>query len=306
MEKKSKKKKPTDKKLVLFILFCTVVPILHFAIFYVYTNFSAFTMAFTDKNGTISLDNFVRFFKEFSLPTSTIRIAFRNTFLTFGIGLLTFPFKVLVSYFIYKKVPGHKVFRILFFIPTIVFSVAVSMVFTRLVSVDGVIAQWIGEVLNLGYTPDLLGDSRFANITVLANLVWLSFPGDLIIWGGTFARIPEEVLESAKIDGASWWTEFTRITVPLVWPTVALQMVLTFSAIFSASGNVFLLTGGEYDTMTLNAWMYLELYNSSGNQYTSNVYNYLSAVGLMLTVVAVTISLLVRKYTDKVFDDVEF
>lgn len=306
MEKKSKKKKPTDKKLVLFILFCTVVPILHFAIFYVYTNFSAFTMAFTDKNGTISLDNFVRFFKEFSLPTSTIRIAFRNTFLTFGIGLLTFPFKVLVSYFIYKKVPGHKVFRILFFIPTIVFSVAVSMVFTRLVSVDGVIAQWLGEILNLGYTPDLLGDSRFANITVLTNLVWLSFPGDLIIWGGTFARIPEEVLESAKIDGASWWTEFTRITVPLVWPTVALQMVLTFSAIFSASGNVFLLTGGEYDTMTLNAWMYLELYNSSGNQYTSNVYNYLSAVGLMLTIVAVTISLLVRKYTDKVFDDVEF
>lgn len=304
--KNVKKKKPTDKKLVLFILFCTVVPLLHFAVFYVYTNLSAFTMAFTDKNGALSLDNFTRFFKEFSLPTSTIRIAFRNTFLTFGIGLLTFPLKVLVSYFIYKKVPGHKVFRILFFIPTIVFSVAVSMVFTRLVSVDGVIAQWIGEVLNLGYTPDLLGDSRFANITVLANLVWLSFPGDLIIWGGTFARIPEEVLESAKIDGASWWTEFTRITVPLVWPTVALQMVLTFSAIFSASGNVFLLTGGEYDTMTLSSWMYLELYNSSGNQYTSNVYNYLSAVGLMLTVVAVTISLLVRKFTDKVFDDVEF
>ena len=304
--KKVKKKKPMEKKLVLFILFCTIVPVLHFLIFYVYTNFSAFTMAFTDKNGTFSFDNFTRFFKEFSLPTSTIRIAFRNTFLTFGIGLLTFPFKVLVSYFIYKKVPGHKVFRILFFIPTIVFSVAVSMVFTRLVSVDGVIAQWIGEALNLGYTPDLLGDSRFANITVLANLLWLSFPGDLIIWGGTFARIPEEVLESAKIDGASWWTEFTKITVPLVWPTVALQMVLTFSGLFSASGNVFLLTGGEYDTMTLNAWMYLELYNSSGNQYTSNVYNYLSAVGLMLTVVAVTISLLVRKFTDKVFTDVEF
>ena len=304
--KKNKKKKPIEKKLVLFILFCTIIPVLHFAVFYVYTNFSAFTMAFTDKNGAFSLDNFTRFFKEFSLPTSTIRIAFRNTFLTFGIGLLTFPLKVLVSYFIYKKVPGHKVFRILFFIPTIVFSVAVSMVFTRLVSVDGVIAQWIGKALNLGYTPDLLGDSRFANITVLANLLWLSFPGDLIIWGGTFARIPEEVLESAKIDGATWWTEFTRITVPLVWPTVALQMVLTFSGLFSASGNVFLLTGGEYDTMTLNAWMYLELYNSSGNQYTSNVYNYLSAVGLMLTVVAVTISLLVRKFTDKVFTDVEF
>ena len=295
-----------EKKLVLFILFCTIVPVLHFLIFYVYTNFSAFTMAFTDKNGTLSFDNFTRFFKEFSLPTSTIRIAFRNTFLTFGIGLLTFPFKVLVSYFIYKKVPGHKVFRILFFIPTIVFSVAVSMVFTRLVSVDGVIAQWIGEALNLGYTPDLLGDSRFANITVLANLLWLSFPGDLIIWGGTFARIPEEVLESAKIDGATWWTEFTKIVVPMVWPTVALQMILLFCGIFGATGNVFLLTGGKYGTMTLSAWMYTTLYNNAGSVYTSNVYNYMSAVGLLITIVAIIISLSIRKLTDKFFDEVEY
>lgn len=295
-----------SKTRIPFILFCTVIPIASFLIFYVYTNLSAFTMAFTNKDGIISLDNFVRFFKEFELESSDIRVAFRNTFLTFGITFITFPLKVLVSYFIYKKVPGHGFFRIVFFLPTIIFSVAVAMVFTNLVSVDGALAQWIGDAFNLGYTPDLLGDSRFANTVIIGEMLWMTFPGDLIIWGGTFARIPEETLEAGRIDGTTWWTEFTKITVPMVWPTVALQMVLTFSALFSATGNVFLLTKGEYETMTLSAWQYIQLYEHSGNQFTSNVYNYLSAVGLMLTVVAIIISLTVRKVTDKVFDEVEF
>lgn len=303
---RAKKKNTTDKTLVPFILFCTVIPVVNFLVFYVYANLSAFTMAFTGKDGAFTFSNFNRFFSELSLASSDIRLAFVNTFLTFGIMLLTYPFKVLVSYFIYKKVPGYNAYRIVFFIPMIVFSVAVSMVFMRLVSVDGVFAKWIGEVMGLGYTPDLLGDTRFANTTVLLNMVWLNFPGDLIIWGGTFARIPEDVLESGKIDGTTWWTEFTKITVPLVWPTVALQMVLMFCGIFGATGNVFLLTKGEYNTMTLNAWMYLQLYENSGNQFTSNVFNYMSAVGLCVSVVAITASLLIRRWTDKVFDEVEF
>ena len=58
--------------------------------------------------------------------------------------------------------------------------------------------------------------------------------------------------------------------------------------------------------MTISAWMYLQLYNLSGNQYTSNAFNYMSAVGLVITVIAITISLVVRKWTDKAFDEVEF
>ena len=137
-------------------------------------------------------------------------------------------------------------------------------------------------------------------------MLWLGFPGDLIIWGGTFTRIPNDVLESAQIDGVNWWQEFTKITVPMVWPTVGLQMVLMFCGIFSASGAVFLLTKGMYGTMTISAWMYIELLNQSGNPNTSNVFNYLSAVGLVITVIAVALSLVIRKWTDKAFEEVEF
>lgn len=304
--KSVKRKKPIRKERVLFILSCITLPILQWLIFYVYANFSSFFMAFTNSDGKMALENFTRFFEEIQLPTSALRIAFRNTFLTFGIIVISYPFKVLVSYFIYKKIPGASFYRVVFFLPSILFSICVSMMFTRVVGVNGFIAQAVGEYLELGYVPELLQDSRFANIVVLINMVWLGFPGDLIIWGGTFARIPNDVLESGTIDGTNWWTEFTKIIVPMVWPTVALQMVLMFCGIFGASGNVFLLTGGGFGTMTLNTWMYTTLLNSSGANYTSNVYNYMSAVGLMLTVVAVTISLFIRKFTDKVFNEVEF
>ena len=300
------KKKRTDKEKVIFILFCITIPIIQWLIFYVYANVDSIFMASRDSNGALTMENFKRFFVELKTPSSDIRLAFKNTFITFLILLVTYPFKVLVSYFLYKKVPGSAVFRVLFFLPSILFSVCTAMVFTRFVGTTGIIAKAVQEMLHLDYVPELLADSRFANIVVLLNMVWLGFPGDLIIWGGTFARIPNEVLESGKIDGVNWWTEFTKIMVPLVWPTLSLQMILMFCGIFGASGQVFLLTGGGYGTITLSVWMYKVVLENSGNMYTSNVYNYLSAVGLMITIVAVTMSLCIRKFTDKAFDDVDF
>lgn len=301
-----KKKKRMSKRRIAFILCCCTLPVINWLIFYVYANLSSFTMAFTNNAGEFSFNNFIRFWNELQNPLSDIRIAFKNTFLTFGVILVTFPGHVLVSYFIYKKIPGAGIYRILFFLPSIIFSVAIAMIFQTMVSPQGFIAEGIQKWMHLDYAPEVLADSRFANATVILHMLWIGFAGDLIIWGGTFARIPEEVLESAKLDGVTWWQEITKITVPLVWPTVALKMVLMFCGIFGATGTVFLLTKGQYGTMTLDTWMYLQVLNNAGSATTSNVYNYMSAVGMVITVVAVALSLGIRRWTDKVFTDVEY
>ena len=295
-----------NKYRIPFILFATIPVLVSFLIFYVYVNLSSFSMAFTNSTGEFSLGNFTRIWEEFQLPSSNIRLAVRNTMLTFGILLVSYPFKVLVSYFIYKKIPLAGFYRVVFFLPSIIFSVCVALVFQRMVGPTGVIAQTIGKISGLDYVPELLADSRYANTTVLLHMLWLGFPGDLIIWGGTFARIPDDVLEAGRIDGTTWITEFTKIIVPMVWPTISLQMVLMFCAIFSSSGQVFLLTGGQYGTMTLSAWMYLYLYERAGGSFQSNAYNYLSAVGVLITVLAVSLSLVVRKISSKMNGDVEF
>lgn len=300
------KKKKVNKELVCFILFAITIPILNWVVFYIYPNINSILMAFKNAEGAWSVENFQRLFVEFNLPTSELRLALKNTLITFTIQLVMFIPQVLVSYFIYKKIPFAGLYRVLFFLPGLLVGVCVAMVFKQMVGVASPIADMVQTTLNLEYPPELLADSRFANTVVLAHMVWFAFPGDLIIWGGTFARIPDDLLESARIDGITWWGEFTKIVVPLVWPTVALKMVLTVCGILGASGQVFLLTNGQYGTMTLNAWLYLTLLNNSGSEYTSNVYNFLSAVGLVMTVISVCIAMAVRKYTDKAFDDVDF
>ena len=292
---------------ILFIVFGITVPIITFLLFYVYTNASSIGMAFTTKDGALTLDNFVRVWEEVTNSASYLRIALKNTLITFLLILITYPFKVLVSYFLYKKVPFSGLYKVLFFLPILIPGIVVSLVFTRMVSPQGMISHLVQQAMQLDYAPELLADSRFANITVLVHMLWLTFPGDIIIWGGTFARIPEDMLEAGQIDGASWWTEFTKIIVPMVWPTVALQMVLMTCAIFGSSGAVFLLTKGEYHTMTISAWMYIMLYQGSGAAVgQSNIYNFMSALGLCITTISVAISLVVRKFADNVFEEVEF
>lgn len=298
-----KKKKNRERN--LFILFCVVVPIVNFLVFYMGANFSAIAMAFTDMNGNLSMENFVRLYKEI-VGMGMFMDAVKNTFITFVILVVAFPFKVLVSYFIYKKIPGAGFYRIVFFLPSIIFSVALALIFTYMIAPDGIVAQWVASIAGLEEVPELLADSRYANPTIIAHMLWLGFPGDLIIWGGTFARIPEDVLESARIDGVTWWTEFTKIIVPMVWPTVALQMVLMVCGLFGSSGQVWLLTKGEFGTHTITSWMYMQLLTGSGGSYKSGVFNYMSASGLVLTIIAVTLSTVVRRWTDKAFEEVEF
>lgn len=306
MERSKKQKKQTTLIYKIFIMCGLFFPLANFVLFYIVPNGSAFFMAFMDKEGLLSLDNFTRFFADFTREGSNLKLALRNTLITFAILVVAYPFKVLVSYFIYKKIPFAGFYRIVFFLPSIIFSVATSMVFQQLVAPTGFLAEGIGELMGLDYAPELLADSRFANYTIWAHMLWLGFPGDLIIWGGTFARIPQDVLESGQIDGVNWFTEFTKIIVPMVWPTVALNMVLMVCGILGAGGSVFLLTKGDYDTVTIPAWLYLQMYNFSGDAYATNVYNYMSAVGLIITVISVALATIVRKFADKAFTEVEF
>lgn len=301
-----KKKKPGSKTNTWFIVSCITIPLIHFLLFYIYSNGSAITMAFQDSKGAWSFDNFKMFFKEFQMESSDINLAFRNTAIIFAVNVIQFPFQVLVSYFLYKKIPLSGAFRILFFLPSVIFDVCVAEAFTAMIGVEGPIALWVQDILGLAQTPELLADSRYALATVLTHKIWLSFAGDLIIWGGTFARIPQEVLEAGKVDGATWWDEFTKITLPMIWPTFALKVVLMFCGFFNASGGEFLLTSGGYKTITVSTWLIVTLQARSGGNYHSGAYNYMSAVGIIITIIAVLIAQIIRRITDRMQETVEY
>lgn len=287
----------------LFIISFTIIPVVHFCIFYIYANLDSFIMAFhTPDKGIVrfcGIENFKWVLDKIANgstePTDDLGRAFINTFKTFGIQLLMLPVSLFISYFIYKKIKGYKVFRVLFYIPSLVSAVVVCLFYTELMGPTGPVAHLLQKIYKLDYLPSPLTDERFANAMIFVNIVWLGFPGNLIIWGGAFSRIPDTIIESARLDGIGWVREMFQIILPLVWPTFVLVVITQLAGMFGASGNVFLLTGGKYGTQTLSNWMYQRIQQATVPERSPNIYR-VSAMGLMLTVVSCVIAFTVRHF----------
>ena len=295
-------------KRAVFIISFLIVPTVNFLLFYVYVNLNSILLAFQKNvNGETywTFDTMRSLFGRLFPMDEEMREIFTNTFATFGINLVLFLVGVFVSYFLYKKIFLYQAFRVLFYLPSILSAVVMCAVYKQLLSVDGYIAQWAQKIMHLEYPPEFLADSRFANAAVWINMIWLTFPGNLIIWGGTFARVPEGVIESARLDGVNWIQEAFRIIIPIVWPTFALMFILQLAGIFGATGQVFLLTQGEWGTQTISSWMYIQVYATSLDR-TSNLFNQMSALGLVLTLISCVIALVVRNFAGKAFKGVEY
>ena len=312
-------KKKFDFSRFVFICLFLLMPTLQFLIFYVYVNFDGFLMAFQfvkDGETVWGFTNFQTLWQEIASDSGELKLALINTLKTFLVVFCMFPISFLVSVFIYRKIIGGNFFRVVFQLPSLLSGTVVVSVYIMLcnntgygtdTSAVGALSSLVQKLFNLDYAPSLLGEERWANTFVLINLIWLSFPGDMIIWGGTLSRIPDSVIESAQLDGVNWFQETVKIIIPMVWPVVALKLVLMTTGVFGATGNVFLLTDkGAYGTQTLSNWMYMKVYNQGGYLKNSNALNYLSAVGLVMTAITAILVIIVNRITKKMDKEVQF
>lgn len=314
MKKKDGKVNRNNLSRNIFIFAMIIIPTIHFLVFYLYVNFNSFFMGFqlTNRKGEITwtLENFRRFFAEFNENSlsvanqdTSVVYAIVNTLKTFLLNLLLFPIGFLVSYFLYKKVPGWKTYRVAFFLPVIIPSMVLTYSFTTMLGTRGFIAEIVQRMNGLERVPDILANNDYANKAVFAFIVWMGIPGNLLLWSGALARVPEEVVESARLDGVNWVQEAVHIIIPIIWPTFAIQFLMLFIGLFGASGPVFLLTGGGSGTNTLSNWMFQRVYNSSE---TSIEHNYMSAVGLLITAITLPLCLGIRFVISKFFKGVEY
>jgi len=137
MKQKSRRRHVSE---TWFIIASLIIPIFIFIVFYIVPNFNAFFMAFQGRTGNWTFDNFKRVWDVITSKESDLQIAVRNTLLAFAVNVVAYPFKVLVPYFIYKKVPFYGFYRVVFFLPTIIFCVATSLIFMQMISPSGEIA----------------------------------------------------------------------------------------------------------------------------------------------------------------------
>ena len=288
-----------------FIFFHLALGVFNFVVFYIICNGYSFVMAFMRKTNGVTfftLDNFSLFFENLK-GGAILNEAFTNTFGWFGFSLFYQFVGFFVAYFLYKKIAGYKFFRICFFIPSLISAIVTAFVFKSLVGTEGFIAKMIQQIEHLDYVPELLADSRYALKTLYLQRILFGFAGNMLLWCGTMSRIPDSVIESAKLDGVNWWQEAFKIIIPMILPTCAIMLCVSFSGIFGSGGGEFLLTGGDYGTMTYGTWLYMQVFGSATD---SNSHNVAAAAGMLTTFISLPIVLITRRIANKINEGIEY
>jgi ABC-type sugar transport system permease subunit len=284
----------------IFVYCLIALPLIEFFTIYVYINIDSFFLAFQRGGKFAGLENFKMLWDEVRADNSTILVAIKNTFIYFGAGLILFVWSIFLSYFFYKKIYAYKFFRFVLYMPAIISPVVFVALFKNLTSVNGAIALIIKNFNPDFRMPNLLARSETATWTMVVYVLWMGWTKNMLYLGGSLARIPLEVLESARLDGVGPWDELTKILVPLLLPTLSTLLLLDVVGILGSSGPILLFTKGDYNTTTISYWMFTLVYATGENAYAKA-----SAAGMCLTVIMMPIIYFIRWLTGKV-DSVEY
>lgn len=283
----------------LFVISFLALPVLNFLIFYVYVNFDSFFMAFQrpttgDGFGATewSLENFKTILTMLdSSAGGELLGALLNTVLFYLFGMLVgLPISVLMSYFIYKKIKGYKMFRFVTYLPNIITSSALVILFKNAIGpggpLDALISAGGGDYI------DPLTRNETAIWMIIFYSISFGFGTNLIVLNGAMNGINKEMLEAASIDGCSWFQELIYVIVPTVWPTISTIVILSTAGFLGASGPILAFTKGTNGTMTLSFYIY-QLVSGAGTGK-QDVY-LASAIGVIMTAISFPLALIVRK-----------
>jgi len=218
------------------IIFTTFI--LFPVIFSFYLSFHKWNM-FSSVRSFVGLDNYVRLFKD-----GEFWLVLKNTFIyTLGTVPLNMAFALAVAYFLNKKVFGKKFLRTAFFAPVIISPVAAAVIWRWLYDPNfgflNYFLSWFG-VRSINW----LNDPTAAMFALIIMGVWKTFGFNMVLFTAGLQGIPETYYEAAEIDGATRWSRFWKITLPLLAPTTFFITIISIIGSFQVFDIVYVLTSG--------------------------------------------------------------
>lgn len=295
----------------LFIASFITVPILHFLIFTFYVNVDTVVLSFqkysssTGKYVFVGLQNYDEFFKSFSSPGSVLGKAIKNSVLFFVVNdFVILPLAFVSAFFMYKKMPLSNMFRVIFFLPSIISAVVLTMLFSFMFdSTIGIVDPLLRAIGLERLIPELgwFGDSSTAMPTVLLYCVWAGVGSNIILISGAMSRIPVEMIEAGRLDGLGIFKEMWLITLPLIGSLMATLMMMGVPVIFTLFLQPMLLTNGGPDGATYTIGLYIvNAIRTDGNLTMG------AAVGVICALIGTPLVVIIRKVVEKTFPAYEY
>ena len=122
-----------------------------------------------------------------------------------------------------QKLRGQKIFRTLFYLPSIVPAVGLVVIWQTIYNRNSGLLNALIDLVHKGTVINWISD--YANLALIVMLLW-GIGGGMIIYLAALQGVPQELKEAGSIDGATSWQGFRHITIPLVTPVLFFQLIM--------------------------------------------------------------------------------
>lgn len=207
-----------------------------------------------------------------------------TTFWVFGGLFLNTVVGILLAQLLNQRIPGLRIFRTLYYMPTVIAGVAAGYIWLFILRRDDGVVNLLFGFVHVG-PIDWLGGSATARLALLLFNLW--FVGQsMVLYLAAIQAIPPVLHEAALLDGAGPIRRFLRITLPMISPVILFNVTIGLIALLQAFIPPFVITQGGPNYAT---WLYgFGIYNEA---FTYQHTGYASAWAVVLFVVAVLLSL---------------
>ncbi|MGN2273195.1 carbohydrate ABC transporter permease [Priestia megaterium] len=288
------KKRKNLKNVGLFALFVGPA-LLAFCVIVLIPFFTGIYYSFTDWNGVngtinwVGLDNFKYLFTEDKQFQQSFWITTKYTVVAIILtNVVGFVLAILVT----QMLKTRNILRTVFFMPNLIGGLLLGFVW-QFIFVKGFAS--IGQITGISlFELPWLGDAKTAFWGIVIVSVWQGAGYIMLIYTAALQNVPQELIEAAKIDGASRWQILRHITIPMVAPAVTVCLFLTISWSFKVFDvNLSLTNGGPFKSTEMLA---LNIYTEA---FVNNRYGLGEAKALIFFIVVAAITIVQVTYTKK-------
>lgn len=264
------RRRNTRKVAALFLAPVTILLL----VFILYPIIDTFITSGYQWNGISSAKKFIGFENWKTLLTDkNFWIAFRNNLVIMVLSIvIQIPIGLALATFLDFGGKKLTIFKVIWFVPLLMSSVAIGFLFTYALATNGgivsTISGWFG-----GGNVDLLGNPKTALLTVIIVICWQFTPFYMVYFMAAFTNIPYDVFEAARIDGATRGQYFWRIALPLLVPSMKSAAILSMVGSLKYFDLIYVMTGGGPGTSTelMATYMYKQSFKNFNMGYGSAV-----------------------------------
>ncbi|PPF79300.1 sugar ABC transporter permease [Subtercola sp. Z020] len=231
-------------------------------------------------------DNFITFFKD---PTAWTAIAFTVKYavvLTVGQVVIGYAFALMYHFYLKR---ASAIIRTLVFFPVVLPTVAVALLFQQFFQSAPTTGPINGFLNSLGIASvDWFGHADSAFWVIVAMDIWRSMGFYAVLLYAGIVDIPDDIVESSRLDGASGWKLLRHIILPLSLPVLLSSVIFSINGTLKVFDSVLALTNGGPGSGTTPLTLYM--YQTS---FTYGDYGYGSTIALMLTILCLLVTIFI-------------